>query len=328
MRRRKFIFLLSGAAVWPLAAGAQQGERVRRIALFPTGAEGDREAQNYVRALRQGLEKLGWSDGRNIQIDVRWESGDPARMLADVETALSLAPEVIVSGGTQTTSELERRTRSIPIIFVNVGDPLASNLVQSLARPGGNFTGFTAIESSFGGKWIELLKEIAPRVERLLVLFNPQNPTWKFHVPTIEAAASKLALPVTTLPVNSSGDIESAIIAFASKPNGGLIMLPSAFAQAHREEIVALAAKYQLPAMYAVRTYVTSGGLISYGSDWVDQYRQAAMYVDRILKGEKPADLPVQAPTKFELVINLKTAKALGLEVPLHLQQLADELIE
>jgi putative ABC transport system substrate-binding protein len=241
---------------------------------------------------------------------------------------LSLDPEVIVSGGTPTTAELAQRTRTVPIVFVNVGDPLASGLVHSLARPGGNVTGFTAVESSIGGKWVELLKEIAPRVERLLLVFNPQNPTWKFHVPTTEAAASALALPVTTASARSPADIESAIVAFANKPNGGMIVLPSPFAQAHRELTIALAAKYRLPAMYGVRTYVTDGGLISYSSDWVEQYRQAARYVDRILKGAQPGDLAVQQPAKFELLINLKTAKAIGIDVPLHLQQLADEVIE
>jgi putative ABC transport system substrate-binding protein len=328
MRRREFIKVLGGAAAWPLAARAQQGERVRRIALFPLGAAGDPEADAYVQALRQSLKELGWSDGRNIRIDVRWESADRAHLQADVAAALSLDPEVIVSAGTPTTAELAQRTRTVPIVFVNVGDPLASGLVHSLARPGGNVTGFTAVESSIGGKWVELLKEIAPRVERLLLVFNPQNPTWKFHVPTTEAAASALALPVTTASARSPADIESAIVAFANKPNGGMIVLPSPFAQAHRELTIALAAKYRLPAMYGVRTYVTDGGLISYSSDWVEQYRQAARYVDRILKGAQPGDLAVQQPAKFELLINLKTAKAIGIDVPLHLQQLADEVIE
>jgi len=330
MRRRRFIALLGGGATaWPLVARAQQGERIRRIAVFPLGPEGDPETQTYVRTLRQGLDGLGWSDGRNVRIDVRWETGDRARLQADVEAALSLDPEVIVSGGTPTTVEVAQKTRTIPIIFVNVGDPVASGLVRSLGQPGGNVTGFTAIESSIGGKWVELLKETAPRVERLLLLFDPQNPTSKFHVPTIEAAASSsLALPVTTAPVHSVAEIESAIGAFSSKPNGGLIALPSPFIRANSAMIIALAAKHRLPAIYGVRSYVSGGGLMSYGSDWVEQYRQAAAYIDRIFKGARPNDLAVQQPTKFELVINLKTAKALGLDVPLHLQQLADEIIE
>jgi putative tryptophan/tyrosine transport system substrate-binding protein len=329
MRRRDVLLAIAlSASGSPLVADAQQSEHIRRITLFPLGAEADPAARGYVRALRESLGKLGWSDGKNIQIDVRWESSDPARMWADVTAALRLAPEVIVSGGTPTTVEVAQRTRTIPIVFVNVGDPIASGLVHSFAQPGGNVTGFAAAESSIGSKWVELLKEMAPRVERLLVIFDPQNPTWKFHVPTIEAASSSLALPVMRVELRSSADIESAIDAFASKPNGGLIALPSPFIQAHRELTIALAAKYSLPAMYGVRTYVASGGLMSYNSDWVDQYRQAAAYVDRILKGEKPSNLPVQEPTKYELAINLKTARALNLVVPLHLQQLADEVIE
>jgi putative ABC transport system substrate-binding protein len=223
---------------------------------------------------------------------------------------------------------LRQRTGTIPIIFVNVGDPLASGLVHSLARPGGNVTGFVAVESSTGGKWMELLKEIAPRVKEVLVLVDPQNPTWKFHVPAIEAAGQSFAVSVTAAHVRSPDEIERAIDAFAAKPNGGMIVLASPFAQAHRELTITLAAKHRLPAVYGARLYVASGGLLSYSSDWIEQYRQAASYVDRILKGARPGDLPVQQPTKFELVINLKTAKALGLEVPLQLQQLADEVIE
>ena len=329
MRRRDFLRAIAVSATgWPLVAGAQQGEHPRRIALFPLGAEGDTAALAYVRAFRESLGKLGWSDGQNIQIDVLWQSSNPARMQADVTAALGLAPDVIVSGGTPTTVEVAQRTRTIPIIFVNVGDPLVSGLVHSFAQPGGNVTGFTAAEATIGSKWVELLKEIAPRVERLLVIFDPQNPTWKFHVPTIEAASSSLALSVTSAQLRNSADIEGAIDAFASKPNGALIALPSPFNQAHRELTIGLAAKYSLPAMYAGRSYVAGGGLMSYSSDWADQYRQAASYVDRILKGEKPANLPVQEPIKYELVINLKTAEALKLVVPLHLQQLADEVFE
>jgi putative tryptophan/tyrosine transport system substrate-binding protein len=328
-KRREFITLLGGAAAtWPLAAGAQQDERMRRVVLFPLGAESDPEVQAYIRALRQGLQKLGWIEGRNIRIDIRWESGEVGRVQADVAGALSLAPDVIVSGGTVYTRELRQRTATIPIVFVNVGDPVASGLVNSLAQPGGNITGFVAVESSTGGKWMELLKEIAPRVKEVLVLVDPQNPTWKFHVPAIEAAGQSFAVPVTAAHVRSPDEIERAIDAFAGKPNGGMIVLASPFAQAHRELTIRLAAKHRLPAIYGTRLYVTSGGLLSYSSDWVDQYRQAASYVDRILKGVRPGNLPVQQPTKLELVINLNTAKRLGLDVPLQLQQLADEVIE
>jgi len=325
--RRAFITLLGGAAAWPLAARAQP-ERIRRIALFPVGTESDPETQACVRALRQSLEKRGWIDGQNIRIDIRWGGGETGRMQADVASALSLAPDVIVSGGTPITAELRRNTRTIPIIFVNVGDPLGTDLVHSLAQPGGNVTGFTSYESSIGGKWVELLKEIAPRVTQMLVLVYPQNPTWKFHLPTIERAAHSFALQLTTAHVHSLTEIERAIDAFAATPNAGMIALPSPFAQAHRELIIALAAKHRLPAIYANRLYVTSGGLVSYSSDWVDEYRQAASYVDRILKGALPADLPVQQPTKFELAINLKTAKALSLTIPDTLLARADEVIE
>jgi putative tryptophan/tyrosine transport system substrate-binding protein len=313
MRRREFIALLGGAAIaWPLVTRAQQPERIRRIALFPLGAERDPEAQAYVRALRQSLEKLGWIDGQNISIDIRWASGETGRMQADVAAALGLAPDVIVSGGTPVTAELRRKTRTIPIVFVNVGDPLGTGLVQSLAHPGGNLTGFVAHESSIGGKWVELLKEIAPHVSEVLVLTDPQNPTWKLHVPAIAAAARSFAVSPTAAHVHSPAEIEHAIGVFAGKPNAGMIVLPSPFAQAHRELTIALAAKHSLPTMYGARTYAASGGLISYSSDWVNQYRQAASYVDRIFKGARSTDLPIQQPTKYELVINLKTARRSG----------------
>jgi putative tryptophan/tyrosine transport system substrate-binding protein len=244
MKRREFIALVGGAvAASPLAAHAQQQtERMRRIVLFPLGAESDPEAQAYIRALRQGLQKLGWIEGRNIRIEIRWESAEVGRVQADVAGALSPAPDVIVSGGTVYTRELRQRTGTIPIVFVNVGDPLASGLVQSLAQPGGNVTGFVAVESSTGGKWMELLKEIAPRVKEVLVLVDPQNPTWKFHVPAIEAAGQSFAVPVTAAHVRSPNEIERAIDAFAGKPNGGLIVLASPFAQAHRELTITLVA--------------------------------------------------------------------------------------
>ena len=329
IRRREFIIALgAAAAAWPLVVRAQPPERIRRVALFPLGAERDAEAQAYVRALRQSLEKLGWIDGQNIRIDIRWESGETGRMQADVAAALGLTPDVIVSGGTPVTAELRQKTRTIPIVFANVGDPLGSGLVDSLAHPGGNLTGFAAVESSIGGKWMELLREIAPHVNQVLVLVDPRNPTRKFHVPAIESAARSFAVPLTTALAHSPAEIERAIGEFAGKSNAGMIVLPSPFAQAHRELTIALAAKHRLPSMYGARTYAASGGLISYSTDWVDQYRQAASYVDRIFKGARPTDLPVQLPTKYELLINLKTAKALGFDVPLFLQQRADEVIE
>jgi len=325
VRRRDFIAGLGGAVAWPLVARAQGGQRVRRIALFPYAAENDLEAQDYVSAFRESLAKLGWIDGQNIRIDIRWQSGEAGPMQADVVGVLSLSPDVIVCGGSQATTELRRRTNTIPIVFVNVAEPLAAG-VQNLAHPGGNVTGFTGLESTVGGKWVELLKEIAPRVDNLLVIFNPQNPV-PILMPAIETAARSFGMQLTAARVNTAGEIEHAIGAFEGKPNVGMIGL-AGFLPAHRELIIALAAKYRLPAVYGTTVYVRSGGLMSYGSDWVDQYRQAASYVDRIFNGAQPGDLPVQQPTKYELRINLKTAKALGLEFPWFLQQRADEVIE
>jgi ABC-type uncharacterized transport system substrate-binding protein len=329
IERRKFLATLGGAAVaWPLAARAQQGERMRRIVVFPLGAESDPEAQAYVSALRGGLEKLGWINGQNIRMDHRWITDDADRMRADVTKVVALAPDVIVSGGTQVTGELQKQTRAIPTIFVQVSDPLASGLVQSLAHPEGNITGFSAYESSIGGKWLELLKEIAPKISQVLVLVDQQNPTWRLHVPAVVAAAPSFMVQVTATRISNPAEIAHAIDSFGGMRDVGMIGLPGAVNQNYRELIIALAAKHRMPAIYAMRSYVTSGGLAYYGSDQVDMYRRAASYVDRILKGAKPADLPVQQPTKFELVINLKAAKAVGLEVPPTLLALADEVIE
>jgi putative ABC transport system substrate-binding protein len=328
MKRREFITLLGGAAAWPLTARAQQPKRMRRIVVFPLGAESDPEAQAYVSALRQGLEKLGWVTGQNIRIDHRWITDDVSRMRADVAEVVALAPEVIVSGGTQATGELQKNTRAIPTIFVQVSDPLASGLVQSLAHPEGNITGFSAYESSIGGKWLELLKEIAPSISQILILVDQQNPTWKLHVPAVVAAAPQFTVQVTATHVSNPAEIEHAIDAFGAKPDAGMVGLPGALNQNYRKLIIELAAKHRMPAIYALRSYVTSGGLAYYGSDHVDMYRRAASYVDRIIKGAKPADLPVQQPTKFELVINLKTARMLGLAVPPSLLAIADEVIE
>jgi putative ABC transport system substrate-binding protein len=329
MRRREFIKLIAGAAAtWPLEARAQGVERIRRIALFPLGAENDPMAQDYVNAFRESLAKLGWVDGQNIRIDIRRQSGDAGRMQADVVGALGLSPDVIVCSGTQATTELRRRTNTTPIVFVNLSDPLAAGLVQSLAHPDGNVTGFTGLESSIGGKWMELVKEIAPRVDHVLVLFDPQNPVWQILMPAIEAAARSLGMQLTAARVNNAAEIEHAIGAFEEKSNAGMIVQPGPLIRAHRELIITLADKYQLPAVYGNAAYVSSGGLISYGADWVGQYRQAASYVDRILKGDRPGDLPIQQPNNYELKINLKTAKALGLDIPPSLLARADEVIE
>jgi putative ABC transport system substrate-binding protein len=294
--------------------------------VFAFGAESDPAAQAYVRALRQGLEQLGWIEGRNIRVDYRWASGD--RLKAEVAEMVELAPDVILCGATQLTGEFQQKTRTIPIVFVHVADPVAGGLVESLARPGGNITGFTAYESSIGEKWLEVLKEIAPRLTQVAVLVDPQNPTWMMHVPTMEKAAPLFAVQLTAVHVRDAAEIERSINSFAARPNTGLIVLPSVMNSDQRELITTLAAKNRMPAIYALRAFVASGGLAYYSSDWVDLYRRAASYIDRILKGAKPADLPVQQPTKFELAINLKTAKALGLDVPPSILARADEVIE
>ena len=327
MKRREFITLLGGAAAaWPFAARAQQPDQVRRIGVFTSGAESDPSAQAYVRALRQGLEKLGWIEGRNIRADYRWASGDVNRLRADAAEMVDLTPDVILCGGTQLTEILRQKTGAIPIVFVHVADPIAGGLVQSLARPD-EYHG-SAYDSSISEKWLEVLKKIAPRLTQVLVLVDPQNPTWMLHVPTMEKVAPSFAVQLTTVHVRSPEEIERAIDAFAATPNAGMIVLPSVMTGDQRDLIINLASKHRMPAIYALRAFVSSGGLIYYSSDWADLYRRAASYVDRILKGAKPGDLPVQQPVKFELIINLKTAKALGLEVPPTLLARADEVIE
>jgi putative ABC transport system substrate-binding protein len=325
MRRREFITLLGSAAAWPLVAGGQQAERIRRIAaiipplLLAEGAE----------ALRQGLKKLGWTDGQDIRIDSRRLSGDTAHVRSDVTDVVAQAPEVIVSGGTESTMLLKEKTKTIPIVFVHVADPLSGGLVQSLARPGGNITGFAAYESSIGGKWLEALKEIAPHVQNILILVDRQNPTWRMHVPAIETAAPSFNVQVMATNVSNAQDIESAIETFAGKPNIGVVVLPSLILDSvYLQLLIALAAKHRFPTISANPNWTRGGGLISYSSDWVDLYRRAAEYVDKILKGANAGDLPVQQPIKFELGINLRTARALDLDVPPTLLARADEVIE
>jgi len=328
MRRRAFITLIVGAVVEgrSLTARAQQPDRVRRIGVFAFGAASDPSAQAYVRALRQGLEQLGWIEGHNIHVDYRWTSD---RLKAEVAEIVDLAPDLIVCGGTELSVEFKQKTRTIPIVFVQVADPIESGLVESLARPAGNITGFTAYaQASMGEKWLELLKDIAPRVRQVLVLVDPQNPTWMTHVPTIEKVAPSFAVQLTAVHVRNPAEIAGSIEEFAARANAGMIVLPSVMTEKQRELIAALAAKHRMPAVYAIRAFVESGGLAYYGADWADLYRRAASYVDHILKGAKPADLPVQQPTKFELGINLKTARAIDLEVPPSLLARADEVIE
>jgi putative tryptophan/tyrosine transport system substrate-binding protein len=330
MRRRKFITLVGGAAVaWPLAARAQQPDRMRRIGVLMAVPENDHEYQAFLAAFREGLQKLGWAEGRNIRIDTRWAALDAEAMQRFAKELVALQPDLIVSQSTPTTASLLQQTRTIPIIFALVIDPIGSGFVASLPRPGGNVTGFIAMEGSLAGKWLELLKEIAPRVTRVAFLFNPATaPYAEYFLNPFKAAAASFAVEGIATPVRDSSELESVVAAQAREPNGGLIVMPESFLNTHRVEITSLAARYRLPAVYAFRFFTEFGGLLSYGNDFIDNYRRAATYVDRILKGEKPANLPVQAPTKYELVINLKTAKALDLDVSLRLQQRADEVIE
>jgi putative tryptophan/tyrosine transport system substrate-binding protein len=328
MRRREFIAALGGAAAWPLAARAQP-DQIRRIGLLMAFAESDRDGQTFVAAFREGLQKAGWTEGRNIWIDARWAAGDAEAMQRFAKEIVALQPELILSPTTASTAALLQQTHTIPIIFVNVADPIGSGFVASLSRPSGNITGFIATEPTMAGKWLELLKEIAPRVARAALLFNPATATYfDVYLKPFKAAALTFGVEAIAALVRDRSDIESVLAAQASEPNGGLIVLPDAFLNAHREAIASLAARYRLPAVYPWREAVVAGGLLSYGNDLSDNYRRAASYVDRILKGEKPGELPVQIPVKFELVINLKTAKALGLTVPQTLQVAADEVIE
>src|SRR5215472_13406869 len=331
LKRREFITLLGGAAVaWPLAARAQQAERMRRIGALMGFAESDSQAQAYIAAFRDGLRKLGWIERRNIQFDIRWTTpGDAEARQRFAKELVALQPDLILSQTTPTTAALLQQTRTIPIIFGNVVDPVGSGFVASFSRPGGNVTGFIVMEPTLAGKWLELLKEIAPRVNRVAFLFNPATATYaEFYLNPFKAAAVSFAVEAIAAPVRDRSELESVFALQAHEPNGGLIVMPDSFTDLHRAEIASLAARYRLPAVYPRRIFTEVGGLLSYGIDQLDNFRLAATYADRILKGEKPAELPVQAPTKYELVVNLKTAKALGLDVPPLLQQRADEVIE
>ena len=330
MRRREFIRLLSGAAVmWPIAAQAQQSDRMRRIGALAGGvAAGDPETVARSAAFLQGLAQLGWTEGRNVRIDYRWGLGNADNIRKYAAELAALAPDVVLASGTSTMAPLLQATRNVPIVFVNVADPVGAGFVESLARPGGNATGFIQFEYSLSGKWLELLKEIAPGVTRAAVLRDPAITAGIGQFAIIQSVASSVGVEVSPVNVRDAGEIERAVAAFARSPNGGLIVTTSALSLLHRGLITMLAARHKLPAVYPRQLYVTDGGLISYGFDIIDQSRRAAGYVDLILKGEKPADLPVQAPTKYELAINLKTAKALGFEIPPTLLARADEVIE
>jgi ABC-type uncharacterized transport system substrate-binding protein len=327
MKRRQFITLVGGAAAWPLAARAQQGERVRRVGVLQGLAADDPLAQANNAALLQELQQLGWTDGRNVRIDFRWGAGDAADMRKYAAELVALAPDVILTPGSS-VGPLLQATRTVPIVFVIVTDPVGSGFVDSLSRPGGNATGFMTFEYSLCGKWLELLKEIAPGVTRAAVLWDPTTPSGIGQFAIIQSVAPSVGVEVRPVNVGDAAEIERAVAAFAQAANGGLIIASNALSEVHRDLIITLAARHKLPAVYSERHWAAGGGLISYGANFRDQFRQAAGYVDRILKGEKPADLPVQAPTKYELVVNLKTAKALGLTVPPSILLRADEVIE
>ena len=328
MKRREFITLLGGAAAWPLAARAQQPERMRRIGVLEPLAVDDPEALARVTAFAQGLQQLGWTDGRNIRIDIRWAAGNADEIRKQASELVGLAPDAILTSTSPSMVALRRVTRTVPIVFVQVLDPVGAGFVASLGRPGGNASGFTLFEFGFSGKWLELLKEITPGVKRAAILRDPDSPAGIGQFAAIQTVAPSFGVELIPLDVYDAAEIEPAIEVFARSSNGGLIVAASIIAAAHPEMIIAQAARYRLPAVYSDPAFAIRGGLSSYGPDRVDQFRRAAGYVDRILKGEKPADLPVQAPTKFELVINLKTAKAFGFQVPDKLLALADEVIE
>jgi len=331
MRRREFIALLGGAATaWPLTARAQQPDRMRRIGMLVALEETDREGRARIAAFRESLEKLGWAEGRSMRIDTRWATPDDVESRQRfVKELIALRPDLILSHGTPATAALLQQTRTIPIVFAGVSDPVGSGFVASFPRPGGNVTGFSNMEPTMASKWLELLKEIAPRVNRVALLFNPATaPYVEYWLSPFKAAAASFTLEPIAAPVRDASELEIVVAAQAREPNGGLIVTPDTFTSVHRAEIAALAARYRLPAMYPFRFFAEVGGLLSYGNNLTDDFRRAATYADRILKGEKPSELPVQLPVKFELVINLKTAKLLGLDVPLQLEQRADELIE
>jgi len=328
MRRRDFIKVVACSAIArPPEARAQQPDRTRRIGVLMGFAESDPTAQYWVAAFRDALRQLGWSEGNNLRIEIRWGAANPDKIRTLAKELVDLRPDAIFDQTTPVTDALASVTQTIPIVFVYVADPIGSGFAASLARPGRNITGFTYVEPTMGGKWVELLKEIAPRTAHVALLFNPETAP-KFYMPSLQAAASSFAVEASIAPVHARDEIAGVIAAQARNPGGGLIVMPDVFNDANREAIIALAANSGVPAIYPRPVFAESGGLIAYGADLTEQFRQAAGYIDRILKGTNPGDLPIQRPTKFELVINLKTAKILGLDVPLHLQQRADEVIE
>ncbi len=330
MRRREFVALVSGAAaVWPIATRAQQTGSVRRVGVLIGFAETDPAVQSWLGAFRGALANLGWTEGRNLKIEVRWAGDDPDRMKTFAKELVDLRPDAILSVTTPVTGALVRETQTIPIVIATVADPISSGFVTNLGRPGGNLTGFALYEPSMGGKWLEMLMQVAPGVTRVALLFNPATSVpVKFYMASIQAAASSFAVQTSTAPVHTKDEIDGVVAALASNPGAGLIVMPDLFNTINRDLIIAVAARYRVPAIYFFRSFADSGGLISYGPDFAPQYPQAAEYIDRILKGEKPGNLPIQMPIKVPLVINLKTANALGLNVPHGLLNAADEVIE
>jgi putative ABC transport system substrate-binding protein len=329
VKRRAFITLLGGAAAaWPLAARAQQSGRIRRIGVLMGSAESDPDSQLRLEAFREALRQMGWTEGGNLRIDYRWAAADPDRVRDYAAELVGLRPDVILAHAPAALRALHGEARTVPVVFVMVPVPVAREVVASLARPGGNITGFAHTDVGIAGKWLELLKEISPSMKRVAYLLNPTHPAWAGYSQTIKAAASSFGVEVTPGTIRDAAEIERVIEDFAREPNGGLIVLPDILTQVHRDLLIRLAARHRLPAIYGFRYFPASGGLMSYGIDPVDLFRRAASYIDRVLNGAKAGDLPVQAEAKFELVINLKTAKAMGLEVPWFLQQRADEVIE
>jgi putative tryptophan/tyrosine transport system substrate-binding protein len=328
MRRREFIAGVGGAVAWPLAARAQQGERIRRIGVLTQFDENDPEWKHRYSAFTRALADFGWNDGRNVRIDVRWSGGEINRIRALAQELVGLQPDIILTQSTPPTIALQRETRTIPIVFVNVSDPVGSGLVAELKQPGANITGFGYLEPSLGGKWLELLSGIAPGVKRVAIMCNPDTAPVSVYMPSFETAARSLGVATIIALVHDDVEIETAIITLGREPRGGLVVMPDTFTVSHRAPIISAAARNNVPAVYFLSDFATDGGLLAYGVDPVDTFRRAATYVDRVLRGAKPSELPVQFSTKFELVINLKTAKALGLTLPPNLLAIADEVIE
>jgi putative ABC transport system substrate-binding protein len=328
MKRRTFIAGLGSAAAWPLAARGQQGGRVRRIGVLMSGDETDPDGKIFVSAFIQALAGFGWTDGRNMRMDVRWGGSDTNRMRALAQELVGLQPDIILTNGTPDTVAVQRETRTIPIVFANVGDPVASGIVARLDRPGGNITGFAVFEATLGGKWLELLSEIAPGLKRAAIIFNPDTAPVSAYMPSFETAARSLKVELIIAPVHGEGEIERAIRDLGRETGGGLVVQPDVFTRVHRAPIILAAARNNVPAVYQLPEFARDGGLLSYGVDLVDNFRRAAAHVDRILRGANPAELPIQLPTKFEMIVNLKTAKALGLTVPQSILLRADEVIE